>query len=45
MPGRGYDVAGGGASAEWEIEDDPDLADEPVLQLDMHVSHKYLYII
>ena len=36
-PGRGYDMTGGGASAEWEVEDDPDLANEPLLQLDMQV--------
>ena len=36
----GYDAAGSGAMAEWEVEDDPDLANEPVLTLDMQVrSH------
>ena len=40
-PGRGYGATGGGASAEWEVEDDPDLANEPLLQLDMQVrTHK-----
>lgn len=35
----GYDVPGGGAMAEWEVEDDPDLTNEPLLSLDMHVRH------
>ena len=27
----------GGASVEWDVEEDPDLASEPLLQLDMYV--------
>ena len=41
-PGRGYPgcvAVGGGAQAvaEWDTEEDPDLANEPVLMLDMQV--------
>ena len=31
----GYD--GGGRISDWEVEEDPDLQDEPVLQLDIQV--------
>lgn len=34
----GYDAIGGGAVGEWEVEDDPDLVNEPLLSLDMQVS-------
>ena len=44
-PGRGYDAIGGGASIEWEVEDDPDLASEPLLQLDMHVREDEVFLL
>ena len=37
----GYDAIGGGAVGEWEVEDDPDLVNEPLLSLDMQVSGQW----
>ena len=42
--GRGYNATGGEGSAEWEVEDDPDLVNEPLLQLDMQVRSNFIII-
>ena len=36
----GFDAVGG---EDWEREEDPDLADEPVLQMDVQVCVVWLY--